>query len=96
MLDRQLSKAFSLVTLVDLLIIEVSELDKGLEGATEVFSHRSFRHGGKPWSEAAWNLPAVEEVCWRLASPARAVYLGRFVMEAFVIIGEVSVVCSCG
>ena len=45
MLDRQLSKAFSLGSLVDLLIVEVGELDKGFEGATEVFSNRSFRHG---------------------------------------------------
>ena len=45
MLDRQLSKAFASVSLVDLLIVEVCKLDKGLEGATEVLSNRSFRHG---------------------------------------------------
>ena len=95
-LSRQLSEVFPLLALVDLLKIEVSELDKGLEGATEVFSNRSFRHGGKPWLEAAGDLPAVEEVCWRLPSPARALYLGRFVIEALVIVGEVSVVGSCG
>ena len=96
MLDRQLSKALALVSLVDPLIVEVSKLDKGLEGATEVLSNRSFRHGCKPWSEAAWNLPTVEQVCWRLSSPARTAYLGRFVIEALVIVGEVPVVCSCG
>ena len=94
--DRQLSKAFSLVALDDLLVTEVSKLGKGLEGATEVFSNRSFRHGCEPWTEAARNLPAVEEVCWRLSPPARAAYLGCFVIEAFLIIGEVSVVCSSG
>ena len=93
-LNRHLSKAFLLVPFVDPLVIEVSKLDIGLEGGTEVFSDRSFRVGCEPRPEAARYFPAVEEVCWRLPPPARAVELGFLVVEAFVIVSEVSVVRS--
>ncbi len=86
----------SSVSLVDLRIVEVGELYIGLEGSTQVPLYRSFGLGGKPRSEAAGDLPAVEKVGWRLPAPAWAVDLGVFVVEALVVVGEVSVVCPRG
>ena len=81
----------SLVSLVDPRIIEVSELYVGMEGSTQVSPYCGVRLGAQPRPEAAGDLPAVEEVGWRLPAPARAVEVGVFVIEALVVVGEVSV-----